>query len=106
MHPLWALAGVEFGHTTKIERQAEIWEHFAKIVLAVAGQSCVVRYEDLCEDTEATLATLARYLGVPDPLGVPELQNMNKVREYPCVPGARRAVKSICVSSKALGYQE
>ena len=74
------LIEVPFTHETKIERQAELWEYFGKIVLGALQNehAHLVRYEDLCETPARELVRIADFLHTPRPTDFPTLQNMNR----------------------------
>lgn len=95
LDPIWNNMGFRFNYDSKIERQAEVWEHFATLSIMLTDAH-VIRYEDLCDNTETELRKLADYLGVGDPVGAPALENMNRVRDYPRKKQIRGAVGRIC----------
>ena len=53
-----------FDSEDKQERQADIWEHYARIIATLADRVKVVPYESLCDEPQSTMSGVYRFLGV------------------------------------------
>lgn len=102
MNPRWN--GMRFYSTDRVGRQADIWEHYARLILDHRDRVKIVRYESLCDGQEATLESIYQYLGVTAPQQTRELRNMNVDSRFTDLDQIREAVFERCPSRQVLGY--
>ena len=103
MNPRWD--GVKFHSTDRIGRQADIWEHYARLILDLRDRVKIVRYESLCDGQQATMETIYQYLGVTPPQQTRELRNMNVDSRFTGLDQIRETVSERCPSMQVLGYR-
>ncbi|MCH7826175.1 MAG: sulfotransferase [Acidobacteria bacterium] len=102
MNPRWN--GMRFDSTDRVGRQAEIWEHYARLILDLRDRVKIIRYESLCDGQQATLETIYQYLGVTPPPQTRDLKNMNVDSRFSGLDRIRAAVAERCLSRQVLGY--
>ena len=73
---------ISFSSSNPLERQAQIWEHYARLVYAHRHCCLVVRYEDLTDNPHSTFECIFDYLGIRDRPEMPELRNYNLDSRY------------------------
>jgi len=103
MNPRWN--GMKFHSSDRVGRQADIWEHYARLILDLRDQVKIVRYESLCDGQQATMETIYEYLRVTPPAQTRELRNMNVDSRFKGLDQIREAVAERCPSLQVLGYR-
>ena len=102
LDPRWEK--LDFSSQERVERQAEIWEHYAKVVWSIRHQIRIVKYEALTENQDDTLEDVTKYLGVGSLRMAERLRNYNLDSRYTDLERIGRAVQDYCVSRGKFGY--
>ena len=104
LHPHWH--PVQFTREDPIERRAEAWEHYARIIWSLRGRATILRYEQLCSNPELVMANLCLVLGLAPPNALPDIVNPSKNDDarYPDLPAIREAVHALCPTRRSFGY--
>ena len=106
MHGFWR--EWKFDRYDKIGRQAEVWEHYAKMAVELEGESVLVKYEDIVDDTYNTMVRIAEHISCPRPdkHDLPNLDNTNRNDRYGAdvVDRVKLVVDEVCHTRKELGY--
>lgn len=95
---------IDFESDDTIQRQAEIWEHYAQRIRSWDQDLLVIRYEDLTEDQGSIRSDLAGHLGLDFDEPWPKLRNMNEPGRYPEQDRIEEAVKALCPTRVSFGY--
>ncbi len=102
MDPRWQ--GMRFDSVLKEDRQADLWEHYARLIWSLRDRGKIVTYESLTDDQRVTMERIYRYLGVTPPDRTRELKNMNVDARFSGIDRIRRAVADRCPSRHHFGY--
>lgn len=94
----------EFSSDDKIERQAQVWEHYARLIWSLRPQIKIVRYEDLTGQQEPVMNEVVSFLGVHLPDNFKKLENCNVDSRYQNLQEIENAVKKYCPCRKHFGY--
>ncbi|MDA3792460.1 MAG: sulfotransferase domain-containing protein [Elusimicrobia bacterium] len=95
---------VEFVSNDKIERQAQIWEHYAGLIWSLRDKIKVCKYEQLVERQESVIRELVDFIGISLPSDLVNLENCNVTSRYEGLESIRNAVKKYCPSREHFGY--
>jgi hypothetical protein len=93
-----------FGSSDRIERQAQIWEHYANLIFEQREKISIIRYEDLVDETHQTLHRIARFLKIRQVDPVPSLKNFNQTRRYKHIDRIADVTKRLCPTKSKFGY--
>jgi len=93
-----------FTSTDRLERQAQIWEHYARKIFELNKIIFVMRYEDLVEDTRRALHLTARYLHIQELEPVPSLKNFNRNGRYKDIERISEVTERLCPTKSEFGY--
>ena len=102
LHLRWAR--FPFSGDTRVERQAEIWEHYARHIWSLRGEAKTIRYEDLCADPAGTLDGACRHLGVGSASPTTAIPSRNIETRYSGVQQIREVVSRLCPTRVLFGY--
>jgi len=102
LHSHWKQ--VNFVSSEKIERQAQIWEHYARLIWSLRDKVKIVRYEQLIEQQDIIAKEIAEFLGISLPRNFENLQNLNIDSRYKRLNEIKSAVDKYCNSRKHFGY--
>lgn len=101
-HSHWS--NVRFGHEEKLQRQAELWNHYAGVIWKHQERVHVLRYEDLVGRTDAALKAVTKHLGIA-PIDVDKpLRTRNRPEHYAAIDPVRNLVKELCSRRASYGY--
>jgi hypothetical protein len=100
---------IQFKTNSLLTRQAELWNHFAEIILSgnhLVGR--IVRYEDLVVATNPIISKISQYLACDFILERPilSLTNMNYDDKVDKIDEVREAVKRHAPMAASLGYAQ
>ncbi len=100
---------IEFKSNDKYERQAELWNYMARIILNKVGRYFTYRYEDIVWDANTYLNYMVRIIGLEHkklnrPL--PKLEDFNDVRRFENIDldEIGRAITKYAPLMEELGY--
>ena len=95
--------GFPFKTHDRFNCQAEIWNHFAELMLEHSKNVIFVKYESLTEVTSVAMDMLTSKLGLKGSVQMP-VRCMNDVNRYPHIEEIRQAVSRYAPAMKAFGY--
>jgi len=95
---------VHFSSQDNLDRQAEIWEHYANLIWSLRDQVKIIRYEMLTENQHDVLEEITHYLGISSPGTLRKLRNLNIRSRYANLETVHHAVEKYCRSKKYFGY--
>ncbi|MFW6026940.1 MAG: glycosyltransferase, partial [Candidatus Woesearchaeota archaeon] len=88
-----------------VERQAEIWNYLASIVIKNKDNIKIYKYEDLTEKTDLVMKDISNYLGVNFSYdNEKNIDNMNIDKRYSDLEKIKKAVKKYSPNRKDFGY--
>ena len=93
-----------FRSSDQIGRQAEIWETYARLIRKLGKKVFMVRYEDLVDQTDATLRAVERFLKINHIAPVPTIENYNRPDRYEHFKTIERSVDRMCPIKSEFGY--
>jgi len=102
LNPRWEK--IDFCSQDKVERQAQLWEHYANLIWSVRHRVKIVRYERLTENQNDTLEEITNYLGVSSPRNLKRLSSYNLSSRYANLQKIEHAVEHYCRSKGNFGY--
>lgn len=102
LHSHWKQ--VNFVSNEKIERQAQIWEHYARLIWSLRDKVKIVRYEQFIGQQDIIVKELAEFLGISLLRELENLQNLNIDSRYMKLEEIKSAVEKYCNSRKHFGY--
>ncbi len=103
MHPRWR--PFNFGTTNPIERQAKIWEFYARILWKYRDQLKILKYEYITQHPDTVMKNICDELGVVPPENIPELKNYNSPSRYENFEYISTITAQSCPTAKYFGYQ-
>ena len=105
LNPRWA--NFPFSTESPIERQAEIWQYLAQIMITSNGNVNIYKYENIIENTIDLLNRFSSLMGIEWDSSLAldfELKNMNLDSRYQEIDEIRKAVEEFCPAAAELGY--
>ena len=93
-----------FASPDPVERQAQIWEHYANVIFERREKIWIIRYEDLVDETHRTLQGAARFLHIQEVDPVPSLANLNQPGRYNDLARIADATERRCPTKTKFGY--
>lgn len=101
-HSHWS--NVRFGHEEKLQRQAELWNHYAGVIQKHQERVHLLRYEDLVDRTDVAFDAVTQHLGIA-PLDVDEpLRTRNRPEHYGDIDPVQSVVEDLCSLRASFGY--
>lgn len=100
LDPRWK--GFPFTTHDRIERQAQIWNHYATLIWNLRQRIKIYTYELLTSDTEWVVNDLCDFLDLKPLREVFRLETKNIGSRYPHIPEIRRAVLRIVDARRAI----
>ncbi|MCP3931075.1 MAG: sulfotransferase [Bacteroidetes bacterium] len=94
----------KFTSEEKIDRQAEIWNHYASQLSNLSKRIMLLRYEDLVNETVRCFEKITNYLQINNIENIPELKNYNRKERYPEIDKITAAVDKYCKIKGKFGY--
>jgi len=96
---------VEFTGDDRVEKQAEIWNYYARTIWKNRPHFDVITYEELTDQTERTMEKVTRGLDLKF-AEMPALENRNVRSRYdsPMTAQIKSAVSEFCPTRKKFGY--
>lgn len=95
----------DYRGSTKIEKQAELWNYFAMLIQRVEKFVHVVRYEDLCDDFDNTIDGIGDFIGVNIVQDLPKPDNLNRADRYQYIAEIKEAVARYAPFRENFGYE-
>lgn len=102
LHSHWK--GIRFSSDNKIERQSQIWEHYAGLLWSLRDKLKIIKYEELTTQQELVMRELSGFLKIRLPEKLEALSNYNQDFRYKNLDEIRDAVGRYCPSRKHFGY--
>lgn len=103
LHSHWR--NLSFSSDDKIERQAQVWEHYARLIWSLRSKVKIVRYEDLTGQQEPVMNEVVSFLGIHLPDNFKKLENCNVNSRYQNLQEIKNAVEKYCPSRKYFEYE-
>jgi hypothetical protein len=102
MNPRWH--HMRFDSVEREDRQADIWEHYARLIWSLRDRFRIFSYESLTDAQETAMQEIYRYLGVTPPQETRQLRSMNIDSRFSGLERIREAVSDRCPSRHNFGY--
>ena len=103
MHPRWR--GFKFASSDKIERQAQIWNFYAKLIWNLRDRIKIYTYELLTSNIDWIIEDICENLGLESFSNMPEIKNQNIDSKYSKIEQIREAVEKYCSIKEVFGYR-
>jgi len=101
MHPRWR--NFRFETDNKIERQAQLWQHYANLLWKLRNTIKIIRYTELTDNTYEVMQYVCEYFGLKNST-TQSLKNMNMPSRFANLDMISQAVMKHCPMANTLGY--
>ena len=101
MNPRWQ--GFNFTTDDRIERQAQIWQHYGMLLWKIRDKIRIIKYEDLIKNNTKVMQDVCAYLGLRNTI-TKRLENMNTPSRFIDLDMIRVTVIKHCPIASTFGY--